>query len=214
VILLAGGVPEPAAFVRALVREEDLLIAADAGARMAVAAGLVPHLVVGDFDSLSAEEVLDLAERTATWRHPRDKDASDLELALDCALEAAPSEIVILGAMGGRLDHTLVNVGLLHRAQTAGVPARVLGPGRGARLVTASLDVDLPVGTIVSLLPLSPRVEGIVLRGLRYVLNGETLAWGTSRGLSNVVEDTPASVRVEAGTLLLLWEEPPASRVE
>lgn len=208
VVLLAGGAPEPPAFVRSVARAEDLIIAADAGARMAVGAGLVPHLVVGDFDSLTPEEVADLSERTSTRRHPRAKDASDLELALDCALEASPSSIVVLGALGGRLDHTLVNIGLLHRAQAAGVPARILGVGRGVLLISARAEMHLPLGTVLSLLPLTPRVDGVVLRGLRYRLDGGTLCWGTSRGLSNEVVEAPVWVEVGDGTLLALWEEP------
>lgn len=205
VLIFANGLPEPPDFVRELVRPGDTLIAADGGASQAMAAGLTPHLVVGDFDSIAPQDLAWLEARTAIWRHPVEKDASDLELALEAALDVEPSEILVLGAMGGRLDHLLTNVGLLHRAQDRGVPARLLSAQGGAALVEGRYRLEAPPGTVVSLLPLSPRVTGVTLAGLKYPLEDATLSWGTSRGLSNVVVEAPVLVVARQGTLLLMW---------
>lgn len=204
-VVFANGSPEPSDFVRAVVRAGDALLAADGGACQAMAAGLLPHLVVGDFDSLPAADLAWLEARTAVWRHPAEKDASDLELALEAALALEPREILVLGALGGRLDHLLTNIGLLHRVHEHGTPARLLGAQGGAVLVAGECSLALPVGTLVSLLPLSARVTGVTLRGLRYPLQDATLAWGTSRGLSNVAVASPIGVEARQGTLLLMW---------
>ncbi|MBM3466216.1 MAG: thiamine diphosphokinase, partial [Armatimonadetes bacterium] len=186
----------------------DVLLAVDGGASMALAAGLSLDLVVGDFDSLPAADLEILEGRTLIWRYPPEKDQSDLEIALEAALELKPPEIVVLGALGGRLDHLLMNISLLHRPHRAGVRARLLGAGGAAMLVDREEIIDAPPGTLVSILPLTPQVEGVVLDGLLYPLREETLGWGTSRGLSNVVVTAPARISVGAGTLLVIWLDP------
>ncbi|MCS7062409.1 MAG: thiamine diphosphokinase, partial [Anaerolineae bacterium] len=121
IIFANGELPEPAA-VRGLIQPDDLLIAADGGARHCRALGLTPHLVIGDFDSLDAAELGALEQAGATLRqHPRDKDETDLELALLEAAARGASYLVVLGAFGGRLDMTLANIQLLLHPKLAGV---------------------------------------------------------------------------------------------
>src|SRR5687768_15193697 len=97
-----------------LIGAADLLIAADGGALALLRAGLLPRLVIGDMDSLDAASLAELAERGVELRrYPREKDETDLELALLHAAAAGATAIDILGALGGRWDHTLANVALL-----------------------------------------------------------------------------------------------------
>ena len=202
-MILAGGEPEDPTFVRAWTHAEDLVLAADGGARLALAAGIGIHAVIGDLDSLSEEDQRALPRETRIFRHPPEKDASDLELALDVAFSLAPREVIVLGAMGGRADHFLTNVGLLHRG--TGVPIRLVGSRAEIRLLDGgSATLDVPAGTIVSLVPLVPRVEGVTLRGFHYPLENEALHWGTSRGLSNVVDAPPARIEAGRGVLALV----------
>lgn len=202
-MVLAGGEPEDATFVRSRIHEEDLVLAADGGARLALAAGVGIHAVIGDLDSLAEDDQRALPTETRIFRHPPEKDASDLELALDLALSLEPREVIVLGAMGGRADHFLTNVGLLHRCKD--VPVRLVGSRAEIRVLDeGSATLDVPAGTIVSLVPLTPRVEGVTLRGFHYPLEGEALQWGTSRGLSNVVDAPPACVEAGRGVLVLV----------
>jgi thiamine pyrophosphokinase len=201
VVILAGGEAEPAAFVRAQVKENDLLIAANGGSLLAQRAGLAPHLLVGDLDSLGAVEP---PAETVVVRFPAEKDESDLELALDHALEHEPSEIVVVGALGGRLDHLLINVSLLHRARERGTPMRLVGSQAEAFLVCGACVLERPAGSIVSLVPQTPTAAGVRLEGFRYGLRGDTLKLGTSRGLSNVIDHPPARISVESGILLVV----------
>lgn len=203
-VMLAGGDREPPDFVCRNVGNDDLVIAADGGSRIAVACGLVPHLLVGDADSISAEEAAELPRQTVRWLHPRKKDCSDLELALYAAFAAEAREIVVMGALGGRLDHLLVNVSLLHLAHSRGVPMRLQSARGEVLLVDSSVSLDWPVGRLVTVVALTPEVRGLDLEGLAYPLNDAVLTWGSSRGLSNVVQKPPIRIAVSTGRLLVV----------
>jgi thiamine pyrophosphokinase len=207
-IIAAGGSTDPADATH--LTDADLVVAADGGAAWLVAAGRRPDLLVGDMDSIDGA-LLDAMETGGVTieRHAPDKEASDLELALDTAVGAGATEVTIVGALGGpRLDHELSNLLLLADRAWAGrleelrivrgtTSARALhGPG------TASLAG--PAGSGVTLLPVGGDAEGVSTHGLRFPLHDEPLRMGRSRGLSNVVDASPARVRLAAGTLLII----------
>lgn len=202
-LLLAGGEAPPADFVRASHRAGDLVIAADSGLLLAGAAGLAPDLVVGDFDSLPAG----LEAGHEVRRHPTCKDASDLELALEEAAARGAGECLVLGALGGRLDHTLFNVvALLERAAELGVRALVAAPGTEVFLAGPGRHPVLGrQGCTCSLLPLDATAT-LSLEGFDYPLRGEVLRRASTRGLSNVVRDPRALVEVREGLVLVVLE--------
>lgn len=196
--------------VRALLHPCDLLICADGGVRHAVRLGLVPDLILGDFDSASPELIAELSGRgIPVVRVPVEKDQTDTHLALDEALRRGATEILLVGGSGHRLDHTLSNLLLL-----PAVPepvevsladgqniVRLLRPGR------SMLVKGLP-GEFLSLLPLSPEVTGVVACGVKWPLDGATLRWGISLGVSNRLEGTEATVSIDNGYLLVIsaWD--------
>ena len=209
VIVVSGGGPAPAT-VRARLPEGATVVAADSGVDTALAIGLHVDVAVGDFDSVSRSGLAAAeAGGARVIRHPEAKDATDLALALDVAAELLgeePGEIVVVGAPAGRLDHLLAGILALaapalarHRVRahlgTATVHV-VHGPG--------SVVLDAPVGTTVTLLPVGGRASGVTTAGLRYPLHGEPLDAGTTRGVSNVVEDSDARVGLDVGTVLVV----------
>jgi thiamine pyrophosphokinase len=195
------------------------VVAADGGARHAVALGVAIDRWVGDGDSLGPAELAELAAAGVSIAlSPADKDESDTELAIRTALDDDPSAIVIVGALGGpRIDHALANVGLLGLPSLVGrrvalLDARsrirlVQAPGGDGSAVGASL-AGSP-GSLVSLLPFGADVAGVTTRGLVYPLAEERLPVGTTRGLSNVVAAQGATVTVRSGRLLVI--ESPAT---
>lgn len=179
------------------------VIAVDSGVVHAQSLGLPIHLAIGDFDSVDPDRLAQAqAAGAAVERHPVAKDATDLELALDAALALGPSRIHVLGGHGGRLDHLLGN--LLVLAAPAYATARVTARMGAARLTIVRGDAELrgPVGDLVSLLPLLGGARGVTTRGLLYPLDGEDLLPGTTRGISNELIGTPATVHVDDGVLL------------
>lgn len=189
------------------VREADLVIAADGGTVHLEKWGITPKLVVGDLDSLpegARERVAAAGGRVEV--HPREKDRSDTEIALDRAVGAGATEIVIVGALGGpRIDHAMANTLLLGRAGL-GVPVRIVRGPLTMRLLRGGQRLELggATGEVVTLLALGADAAGVTTGGLRYPLAGETLAVGSSRGVSNEVAAPPAWVSCGSGTLLVI----------
>lgn len=197
---------------RDLLRGADVVVAADGGARYAWEAGRAADVVVGDWDSLGEAVLRDDRERPEFLRVcrvksvPREKDETDLELALDEAIELGCTEVVLLGALGGRLDHTLANLQLLLAAAARGVKASLVD---GERRVFGlegldELEFTGRPGEYVSLLPLTPVAGEVWTEGLRYPLEGENLYLGRSRGVSNEFVAERARVRLGSGALLVV----------
>jgi len=193
----------------AWLEDADLVIAADGGATWLASLGRAPDRIVGDLDSVDSATVERFeAEGRPVERHPRDKDASDTELAVEAARRAGATSIVLLGGLGGeRLDHEIANLLLLAepafaeldvRAVRGPTIARAVHAGRGACAIGAA------AGDVVSLLPLGGDAVGVSTEGLHWPLERGTLALGSSRGLSNVVDQVPASVSLESGVLLVI----------
>jgi len=206
-LIIANGVLEDLALWQEELHGAELIVAADGGAGHARRLGLRPHAVVGDVDSLDPETAHWLQENgVPIFRHPAAKDETDLELALLYAAEAGAEEILILGALGGRLDHALANVHLLALDQLAGRRVWLLGADLRAFLLRAGEEGHLSgqVGDTVSLLPLTAQARGIHTAGLRWALHGATLRMGAARGVSNEMTAPQASVRLEEGLLLVV----------
>lgn len=184
-----------------------LVIGADSGVAHALSLGLHVDLAVGDFDSLDeatlAEAVADGAE---VQRHPRAKDATDLELGLLAAVGAGARQVVVVGGHGGRLDHFLANALLLAAQPFADIVVEAhMGPAWVAVARPGPVTtVTGAVGDIVSLLPAGGPATGVTTTGLTYALTGESLAPGTTRGVSNELAAPTATVAVGGGTLLIV----------
>jgi thiamine pyrophosphokinase len=205
VLILADGVWEDDAQARDLASLADLVIAADGGYAQALRAGARVDLVIGDLDSLRGEALLALEGAQVEIRQfPAEKDKSDLELALDHALAEHPRTVTILGSLGRRLDHAVVNIHLLGRGLRAGVDVRLIDGRQSVVLVRGRHEIaGAAIGDLVSLVPLSAAVR-VFTTGLRYRLCGECLARASSRGISNEVTAVPALVRVLRGDLLVI----------
>jgi thiamine pyrophosphokinase len=205
VVVVASG--ELADADAAWLADAGLVIAADGGATSLDALGRLPDLLVGDLDSVGPALVTRLeAAGTRVERHPVDKEASDTELAVEAAIGAGASEVVVLGAFGGdRLDHELANVLLLADPALDAIEVTAVTGTTRVRAVRPGQRLDLAgrVGDLVSLLPLGD-VAGVTTGGLRWRLDGATLRSGRSRGLSNEVLAPPASVQITGGVLLVV----------
>lgn len=181
--------------------EFDFVIAVDAGFAHLEAIGVAPDMAVGDFDSLG---YVPKARRVS--RHPVKKDKSDMELAMEKAVAWDHDELVIYGALGARLDHTLANLQLFARFSERDVYVTAIGDTYAVRLLTGPDVFELPVteGT-VSVFSANDTARGVIERGMAYSLDDEPLSNRTSRGLSNELTGEEATVAVEQGTLYVFY---------
>ena len=184
---------------------DDYLVAADGGARHMEALGLSPHVIVGDLDSIDEDLLARFQEEGATVeKHPSAKDATDLELAIARAISDGATEILLIGALGGRLDQTLANL-LVLAQQDRNVPLAVADGDQLARVLRGPQQLTLkgPTGGYVSALALSKEVTGVTYQGLEYPLVNATLRLGSTRGVSNTLASSPAQISIEEGILLV-----------
>ncbi|MFQ3662007.1 MAG: thiamine diphosphokinase [Chloroflexaceae bacterium] len=190
---------------RELLERADLVIAADGGGNALFAAGLRPDLVIGDLDSLVPEAAAAFAASGATvLRYPIEKNETDLELALLAAVARCAETIDVLGAVGGRWDQGLSNVALLALPELAGRRVRLLDVDQEAYLARGETQIAGAVGDTISLLPIGGPARGVTTRGLYYALEDDELRFERSRGISNLIARTPASVLVREGMLLVV----------
>ncbi|MDQ4076722.1 MAG: thiamine diphosphokinase [Chloroflexota bacterium] len=206
-ILLANGELYDPDYARSLLRPDDLVIVANGGTRLAWTLQIVPDLLVGDGDSLPdhLRAWLDKHE-VPRHEHPREKEATDLELALQHAIGLGATTVLLLGATGSRVDHTLANISLLALAREAGIAAEVVVERQHLFLVYDRIELRGEAGQTVSLLPWGGSVEGVRTEGLLWELNDATLPFGPSRGISNIMLDEQATVTIERGMLLVVQQ--------
>ena len=186
---------------------EDLIIAADGGLHHCRRWGLVPHLVVGDMDSVEPEALAGLdADRVEIIRHPRRKDATDLELAIGMAAERGADDIVVLGALGARWDMTFANVLLLCAETGDRIRLGIMDGFNEFYCLKGNGEIFLTgrPGDLVSLMPVDGDAAGITLEGLEYPLSNARLGMGSTRGVSNVFTGTSARVALISGALLIV----------
>jgi thiamine pyrophosphokinase len=205
--IVGNGRLPPTRGLRQRLRHADLVVCADGGLRVVRALGITPEVAVGDFDSASPS-VLAWARRRGTrlLAHPRDKDKTDTELAIQYALRAGATTIDLIGVLGGRVDHMLANIGLLVALARHRRRARIVHGTIELFLATPQASIPGRVGDRVSLIPLSARVTGISTHGLKYPLAHSTLRMDTTRGISNEITASPAHVRTRRGWLLIVVE--------
>lgn len=206
VIVFVGGDLETPASVADLP-DDATVIAADSGIDHALALGFRIDLAVGDLDSVS-ERGLAAVEQAGIpiERHPRAKDATDLELALDRAVAMDAEGIVVVGGHGGRFDHTVGNLLVLTSERFAGVDVHARMGGARLTVVRAGPAVELhgEPDSYVTLLAVARPALGVTTTGLRYALAGATLEPGSSRGVSNELVGTTATVEVADGPLVVI----------
>ncbi|HUW96813.1 MAG TPA: thiamine diphosphokinase [Anaerolineae bacterium] len=204
VIVANGPMPKPP-HPGIRVQDEDLLICVDGGARNALALGLQPQVAIGDMDSMERELRMHLeGEGCRFVEHSPRKDETDSELAIRYALAQGATELVLLAALGGRIDHTLANVMLLALPELNEVRARLIDGNQELMLVRRETAIEGTPGDIVSLVPLCADAGDIHTEGLEYALHGGSLKFGAARGVSNVLVAARAKVKVGQGLLLLV----------
>jgi thiamine pyrophosphokinase len=201
VLIFAGG-DFPATSLAEELPEADLIVAADSGYDLAVAQGFAVDVLVGDLDSIETELI---PGHVIVERHPADKDATDLELALARVAAEHPERIVVVGGAGGRVDHELAVAALLTSDRWSAVAEIDWVTERGwAHVVRSHRAIHGDVGATISLIPMGGPARGVTTRGTRWNLDGATLPHGTTHGVSNEFAAPVIDVTVTEGCLLVV----------
>ena len=190
---------------RSILRKDDTVVAVDGGFASLESCGVVPSMAIGDFDSLGFVPPID-----GILRYPCEKDASDLELALDWAIGEGFGEIAVFGALGGRLDQTMATIQTLYGVSLRGVKVFAVGADCCVAIVTGGLPGDCAAGVLelpaglsgtVSVFSLCDVSSGVGESGLAYGLEDAELTNDCSLGLSNEFTGAPSRISVKRGSL-------------
>ncbi len=204
ILIFANGLLPGVDKARALVKPDDLVFCADGGTHHALALGLQPSLIIGDLDSMTPD-IRSLTEQSAKIiQHPHDKNETDLELALHYALEQKPGSILIVGALGNRLDQTLGNIALLSDPRLTDLDVRFDDGVEEVFFCRKAAGIAGKSGDLVSLLPWRGEVIGVRTERLKWPLLDETLYPEKTRGISNAMLGEAASISIESGLLLIV----------
>ena len=188
-----------------LFHEAGFIVCADGGAAHLKKMGIVPDVLVGDFDSIDAGHLQYYREKEVEiFKYPEEKNMTDTELAVNVAIDRGYRDIVIIGGTGGRLDHTLSNILLLKKMLDRGVTGKVVNEHNEIFLTAGSAEVMAKEEYNLTLLPVTERVEGITTKGLYYPLMGETIEMGSSRGVSNKFVAGKAQISITSGILAVI----------
>ena len=203
-LVLAGSDITVTAALLTLAQSAALIVAADSGLRHAHSLGVTPTLLVGDFDSITPE-ILARHPDLPREVHPPEKDALDLELALEHATRAGATELIIAGALGGRLDQSLAAILITARLKQQGTGVYLHSGDSQAHILTPgeTLELELPVRQRFSVLSLA-EASVISIENARYPLNHHRLEFGVGLGVSNEVTAPPLRLTLTEGLVVLL----------
>jgi thiamine pyrophosphokinase len=205
-LIFANGPLSDPQLVRDLLQPDDWVIAANGGAQHCLTLNIQPDVIIGDFDSLEKSELETFRKAGSKLiPHDRHKDQNDLELALLHAQSNGSKEVLVFGAIGNRWDQTLANLLLPASSELSHIRVWFMdGPQRATILRWGQgIEFEGQPGDLVSLVPLGGSAMGVRTEGLEYPLDGETLLFGSSRGISNTMLRNKASVQLETGVLVL-----------
>jgi len=201
-VILSNGTPPPREALARAVRAATLFICADGGANVAREYGLTPAAIVGDLDSARPETLVHF-KHIPVHRDP-DTERTDTEKAIEFVLERGPfAKVTIFGASEGRLDHVLGHLGLLRKYHARTRLELEDAHGR-AYVARKEARLELPPGTVVSFFAVGGPAEGVTTENLRFALHNRTLALGAQDSISNVVERSPAVIRIGTGEILIV----------
>ncbi len=181
---------------------DDLVIAADSGYLNAKQLGESPRLILGDFDSLGDVKLPDGIEKISV---PAEKDFTDTQLAVETALNRGATEIIIIGGLSGRLDHTLSNLSILEDLSAKRIHAHITDGINRVRLIdsTSTLIAKSPF-KYLSLICVSDKAKGVSIEGCKYPLSNARLERGFQYAVSNEIVGNCALISVKKGKLYII----------
>ena len=207
IIIFANGELPNLEKARLLLHPDDYIICADGGTQYVLSLGLMPNLVIGDMDSIKRNQLQELQKAAiAIELFTRDKNETDLELAINRAIELGPEQLLVIGALGGRLDQMFGNIALLSDNRLTTLDARFDDGVEEIFFCRDQVQVHGRGGDIVSLIPWGDPVFGIQTQNLKWPLQNEILYPDKTRGISNEMLNDLASIKIDSGLLLIVHQ--------
>lgn len=202
ILICCNGEPPSLPLLHRLESWSEKVIGADGGVFTLRDAQIAPDFIIGDMDSFNPLQ--DVVDAGATLLRMGDQETNDLEKALSLSKNLQATEVIVVGGTGYRLDHTLKNLSCMQRFNNAFERIVLIDDHCITIVLPREFRFSIAAGTIVSLFPLSGRVDGITTRGLKYELSNEPLENGLRDGSSNEAVEAEVHITHENGSLLLM----------
>lgn len=203
--IISNGRIEDCTLLASALSKADIVICADGGARHAVKIGIIPDVLIGDLDSINKDTLEGFNKKNIkVLTYPQEKDQTDTQLAVEYAVKIGAKEIILLGCIGSRFDHTLANVSLLIWLLKRGIKGVMIDSNNEIHIMDRYLEIYGEAGEKLSLLPVTPKVKGVVTKGLKYSLNDGELRFETPIGVSNEFVSPRAEIVIKEGILLVI----------
>ena len=187
------------------VSSYDFIICADNGMKHARKLGILPHLIVGDFDSCNPEDISYFKDKGISFLElPTQKDQTDTEVAMETALQKGARVIDVYGGVGSRMDHSLANIQLVYRCLQKDVDMTLYNSQNIIQMTKQKINLKGEPGALVSLIPFTNAVTGVTTSGLAYPLEKSSFVLGDALGVSNYMVGQDASVTIESGVLVVI----------
>jgi len=205
VAIVSGGTAPSERLLRGYLEKVDFIIAADSGCECLYNYGIVPNLLLGDFDS-AKKEILDnlKSQIKEVLEFPPEKDYTDTEIAIIEAIKRGANKIYLFGAIGSRMDHTLGNIGLLLTTKKRGATLEIIDGNNRLYLAQRKMKLFGEYGETISFHALCDKVKSFKIRGAKYNLDGYDISLLDPRAICNEFVDTPIEISYEEGELLIL----------
>lgn len=202
-VIFGGGEISDQRYVRNLITAEDYIICADSGYSYCSQMGIIPHLVLGDFDSYRG----DVSKKCEIIRYEVQKNDTDTMLAVKAAIERGYDDLLLIGMTGGRLDHTIANIQTVVYAVKQGVGAEILDKNCIITAITGGQSITVPFRSrfSVSVFAHSDIATGVCIKNAKYELDNQTIDNIFPLGVSNsFLENQDISISVESGILVII----------
>lgn len=206
--ILLNGKIEDLNFLKKTIDKKnyDYIICADGGANFLYKIKVVPDYILGDLDSLELKAKNYFKEKGVSFKKfPERKNETDAQLCIHLAKGLGVVDIDLLGALGGRIDHTVANINLMYYIKKLGLNPVIKNNKEDLHMIESEyIDIFGKKGDTISVLPVNGDSTGITLEGLEYPLKDATIEYGDPIGISNVMESDKCRITVEKGTLLIV----------
>lgn len=205
-IILNGEIKDYKSIKNIVENNYNCIICADGGCNHAYNMELIPNYIIGDLDSAD-EKVIEFFKNynVIFEKFPAKKNETDTELCIYLANKLGATNIDFIGALGGRVDHMLANICLLHSVKNMGIVPRIISEKEEIYIVIdEGIVIEGSTGDTLSIIPVGGNANGVTLTGLEYPLTSYDMKYGLPLGISNVMLEDKCCIKVDDGSLLII----------
>lgn len=184
----------------------DYIICSDGGANHAYSMNIVPDYIIGDLDSVNGNIIEYYKSKKVKFeKFPTKKDETDTELCIELSDKLKAKEIHLIGALGGRIDHTIANINLLYYIRKRGITPKIISEKEEIYIaMDEEITIYGEIGDIISILPIKNDAKGVTLNNLEYPLVDYNMEFSKPLGISNVMTDVNCSIKVKEGSIIII----------